>query len=261
MSAMSDSEKANFILKGISQGIYPSSVYKFRTIEKAIRILEDLEFYFASADTFNDPFDCALDEITNYSLADFNNWVNSGTLQLTPKQISDLKITFNNNSQMFSDIVKNIKNNAVNSRGVLALSENNDNILLWSHYAENHTGVSIKLEIEKDPIFFSIPKRMNYTAAYTPLNYLQNPQNSILETLSTKSIDWSYEEEVRVYKSSVGALKINPKAITDIFFGVKASQSDIIKIKNTCKINNLNHVNFHQAEKKHGLFALGFNPI
>ncbi len=57
--------KKDLIIKGINEGLYPESVYKFRTIEKANEILQSLEFYFSSAVNFNDPFDCALDEEKN----------------------------------------------------------------------------------------------------------------------------------------------------------------------------------------------------
>ena len=168
---------------------------------------------------------------------------------------------YTQNGQVFNDLIKKIKTKSVNGRGVLALSKTNENILLWSHYAENHTGVAIKLNVAKDPEFFVTPKNIVYTKQYVPLNYLRDSKKSILDTLSTKSMDWQYEEEVRVYKSNFGVYKINPVAITDVFFGIKTHANDIAKIKNTCTRNGLNHVKFYKAEKKYGEFSLQFNPI
>lgn len=261
MSGIRVLEKKDLILKGVNEGIYPESVYKFRTINKANDILQKQEFYFSSAANFNDPFDCMLDEEKQYSLSDFNRWIGSFPNGLTKKEKQNLTNMYKENGQAFNDLVKNIKTKAVNARGVLALSKTNENILLWSHYAENHTGVAIKLNIAKDPEFFITPKNIVYTKQYIPLNYLRDPKKSILDTLSTKSIDWNYEEEIRIYKSNVGVHKINPMAITDVFFGVKTLEQDIAKIKNTCSKNGLSHVKFHRAEKKYGEFALRFNPI
>lgn len=260
---MSDTinSKKNLILKGIADGSYPESVYKFRTIEKANNILQKLEFYFSSAANFNDPFDCDLDEKKQYSLSDVTSWINIHQSGLSIQEKQTLTNIYKKNSQAFSDIVKTTKTKAVNKRGVLALSKTNENILLWSHYAENHTGVAIKLNITKDLEFFVTPRNIVYTKQYTPLNYLKDPENSISNTLSTKSIDWEYEKEIRVYKDNIGVYKINPNAITDVFFGVKASQEDIAKIKQTCSKNGLNHVEFYQAEKEYGKFSLKFNPI
>lgn len=251
----------DLILKGINEGSYPESVYKFRTIAKANDIFQSLEFYFSSAKNFNDPFDCALDEEKQYSSSDFNSWIDSFQNGLTKAEKQNLKSMYTQNGQAFNDQIKKIKTKAVNAYGVLALSKTNENILLWSHYAENHTGVAIKLNIAKDPEFFAIPKNIVYTKQYTPLNYLRDSKKSIIDTLSTKSIDWSYEDEIRVYKDNIGVHKINPVAITDVFFGMKTPAQDIEKIKKTCSVNGLSHVRFHQAEKKYGEFALRFNPI
>lgn len=224
MSEIENLQKKDLILKGINEGLYPESVYKFRTIEKANEILQSQEFYFSSAVNFNDPFDCALDEEKQYSRSDFTTWINSFQNRLTNTQKQNLTKTYTQNGQVFNNLVKKIKTKAVNNRGVLALSKTNENILLWSHYAENHTGVAIKLNIAMDPDFFVTPKNIIYTKQYNPLNYLRDSKKSILDTLSIKSIDWEYEEEIRVYKSTVGVHKINPIAITDVFFGIKTKK-------------------------------------
>ncbi|CAI0910309.1 DUF2971 domain-containing protein [Serratia quinivorans] len=261
MSGTIKFEKKDLILKGINDGLYPESVYKFRTIEKANNILQSLEFYFSSPANFNDPFDCSLDEEKQYSLSDLNTWIGLFQNGLTQQEKQKLTNLYIEKGKEINDIVKEIKTKAINNRGVLALSKTNENILLWSHYAENHTGVAIKLNIAKNPDFFVTPKNMIYTKQYNPLNYLGDSEKSILDTLSTKSIDWKYEEEIRIYKSSVGVHKIKPEAITDVFFGVKTKSIDIEKIKNTCSENGLNHVKFHKAEKKHGEFSIHFDPI
>lgn len=261
MSGIRWLDKKDLILKGINEGTYPESVYKFRTIDKASDILQKKEFYFSSAENFNDPFDCMLDEEKEYSLSDFNRWLYSYQNGLTKKAKQNLIDVYKENSQAFNDLIKNIKTKAVNAHGILSLSKTNENVLLWSHYAENHTGVAIKLNIAKDPEFFITPQNIVYMKQYIPLNYLRDSKKSILDTLSTKSMDWNYEEEIRVYKSNIGAYKIKPEAITDVFFGLKTLEQDIAKIKNICSENGLSHVKFHRAEKKYGEFALRFNPI
>lgn len=99
-----------------------------------------------------------LDEEKEYSLSDFTRWLYSYQNGLTKKAKQNLIDVYKENSQAFNDLVKNIKTNAVNAHGILSLSKTNENVLLWSHYAENHTGVAIKLNIAKDPEFFITPK-------------------------------------------------------------------------------------------------------
>ncbi|MGG4664410.1 DUF2971 domain-containing protein [Providencia vermicola] len=261
MLVNTDQEKAELVLKGIKTGKYPESVYKYRTIKQASQILQNFQFFFSSAVNFNDPFDCALDEVVQYTPSDFSIWLSRLPSEITKEEKQKFKSLYENAVQEFNDKIKIIKNAKINKRGVLALSKTNENILLWSHYAENHTGVAIKLNITKDIEFFLTPINIEYTQKYTPLNFLENPEESIIHTLSKKSIDWEYEKELRIYKNSTGLQNINPVAITDVFFGVKSSQKDIQDIKNICNNNKLSHVNFYKAEKKHGEFAIYFNPI
>ena len=49
MSGIRWLDKKDLILKGINEGTYPESVYKFRTIDKACDILQKKEFYFSQS--------------------------------------------------------------------------------------------------------------------------------------------------------------------------------------------------------------------
>ncbi len=71
---------------------------------------------------------------------------------------------------------------------------------MWSHYAKSHTGMTIGYDFsctEWSEKLFEIsysPKR----SQIEPLNYLQGFEvDKIIDSLSEKSQDWVYEEEVR----------------------------------------------------------------
>lgn len=261
MLVNTDQEKAELVLKGIKTGRYPESVYKYRTIKQASQILQNFQFFFSSAANFNDPFDCALDEVVQYTQSDFSAWLSGMPSSVSKAEKQIFIELYKNSGQEFNEQIKKLKNQNINSKGVLALSKTNENILLWSHYAENHTGVAIKLNITKDLNFFTTPINIEYTDKYTPLNFLTEPLKSIEQTLSKKSIDWEYEKEFRIYKNTIGLQKINPEAITDVFFGIKTSKDDIQKIKSICNNKELSHVNFYKAEKTYGEFSMYFNLI
>jgi len=54
--------KKELIQKGIDNGNFPNLLYKYRTIDQAKQILDNFSFWFATPDSFNDPFDCSLSE-------------------------------------------------------------------------------------------------------------------------------------------------------------------------------------------------------
>lgn len=260
-SSISQPQKVALLKKGVNEGLYPEKVYKFRSISKALKIIVNLEFYFASADSFNDPFDCSLDDVSQYAQGDLDDYVKTIDKLSTQAEIEGLKKAFTRNSTELSSRIKEIKKKYINQRGILALSEEKSNILLWSHYSDNHQGLTIELDLLGDPEFFLFPRKMEYKSEYKPINYLKDPEASINTILQTKSIDWSYEKELRIYKAKSGLYKINPLAITGIYFGVKTSDEDIRTIRNACNNNLLNHVNFYQAKKIFGEFKLEFIKI
>jgi len=77
-----------------------------------------------------------------------------------------------------------------------------------------------------------------------------------VRTSYTKSIDWQYEKEYRIYKEKPGLYKINAIAIKEIVFGIKTTEKDIRSIKRLCKKLNLTHIRFKKAHKVYGKFEI-----
>ena len=88
--------------------------------------------------------------------------------------------------------------------GILSLSETPDNLLMWSHYAEDHTGFVLMLDGSDD--FFRGDNPLLGFAKPEPVQYkLERPSTTIEEvTMSeiffTKGSDWQYEKEWRYLK-------------------------------------------------------------
>jgi hypothetical protein len=83
------------------------------------------------------------------------------------------------------------------------LTPHSDNILMWSHYAENHRGVC--LEFDASVRLFGSAMAVQYRKDYP--SFTVNVQNAdgVLQTILTKSDVWSYENEFRI----VGAIRGN----------------------------------------------------
>ena len=118
------------------------------------------------------------------------------------------------------------------------------NILMWSHYAGEHTGFCIKYKLSQhfidqeanDKYEHMYLKKIIYTNK--KINILSNSINSDL-AFATKKKDWKYENEVRliVYnpnksESFYGIKLDNLSKIDTIFFGYRCPDSTITTIKN-----------------------------
>ncbi|QCP62289.1 DUF2971 domain-containing protein [Pantoea sp. SO10] len=249
------------LLKGIEDGVYPENLFKFRTIKRGKQILRDCTFRFSSPTAFNDPFDCSLDEVTTYKMSEIKNFfASNGGYSKIPRDRRDL---IQQDKSVVSKWVKDAKDKAVNSRGVLALSGSVEEILLWSHYADNHKGLAIELSLREDLGFFLGPRIMKYYDEYTPTNYLSDPEGTVDAILSRKYVKWEYEKEFRIYKkdSANADIAINPYAIKSVYFGLKTEQSEIDDVRSICSTQALSHVRFFQAEKVYGKFKLSFKSL
>lgn len=94
---------------------------------------------------------------------------------------------------------------------VLCLAENKDNILMWSHYADSHTGavLQLKCNVETDSAWL-MAQQVNYKNNFPnitadelvelimELRPEKIEQLALRRFVTTKSIDWKYEKEWRV---------------------------------------------------------------
>lgn len=265
-------ERIELLLKGLRNGDFPATLFKYRGMKRAKQILTDFKFRFSSPAEFNDPFDCSLDEILQYDRSEIENWINNmlssavlnnDSMLTQGSDNTELLNYFLKDKEKLMSIIYEAKTKVINSRGVFALSKKVDDILLWSHYAESQSGVAIELELKEDPSFFLMPRNMEYVDSYTPTNYLTDSLGTVDKILSTKFSGWKYEDEMRIYKdnSADKDIVINPKAIKAVYFGIKAKSKDIQSIKELCQVSQLQHVNFFQGEKIYGQFKIKFMPI
>jgi hypothetical protein len=88
---------------------------------------------------------------------------------------------------------------------VLCCSHREDSILMWSHYAAKHTGIVLELDV--DELF----PGMSLTDYFREVRYRSSPptisglhvdvqsfEKAMELALTTKALEWAYEEEVRI---------------------------------------------------------------
>src|SRR5262245_38977124 len=113
-----------------STTIHSYRLFKYRSLagrnlEYTRRIIEQRRIYYASPRQFNDPFDCQF-------------WVNMDGAPLSAFGLSKQEEI----RSFAADFMREETNKDV---AILSLSEVNDNLLMWSHYADCHTGLCLEL--------------------------------------------------------------------------------------------------------------------
>lgn len=150
---------------------------------------------------------------------DNNNNIGTAELDLLVKSYSDtdgkLKSEIFEKHMLLVRALKNI--------GVLCLSCRKNSVLMWSHYADEHKGLTIGFEIDENvpcnPVEYksSLPKR--------DLSYFFSKKRSnadgFIDITFTKHEDWIYEKEYRICVSGGNRLSSIPGKIIEINFGCK----------------------------------------
>jgi hypothetical protein len=156
---------------------------------------------------------------------------------------------------------------------VFCLSETHDNLLMWSHYAQNHTGAVIKFLalIEVDaPTIVAQPVRYAEQIPQLEFDSLMNfeevPREIINIVTLTKSKVWAYEKEWRIVSrlrdktKSYEILPYAPEEVGSVYLGCNVANEDkeeIIEVTRRMYAG----AKIFQAEKHEREFALTFSEI
>lgn len=240
--------------------------YKYEIITKS-------QLWFSKVENFNDPIDSKLDYRQQYTsdeiLQYWKNFLKNKPEH--PQTIEEILHNWGNNSS-FVKQQNRVYSQQKSQMGVVCFSANPKNILMWSHYANNHKGIVYEFKpnlfsTSQTSSFQAFPYKVDYPCnrSYELLSYTkigQEKNDQFTKELTTKAIDWAYEEEYRMIDlANSGNKKFNILSLNSIIFGVKTTNDEIDVIKCLCKKYGLNHIKFKKAKFINGRFELEFIDI
>lgn len=136
--------------------------------------------------------------------------------------------------------------------GVFCATKRHDDLLMWAHYANKHTGVVFEFypDVENDSMFlaakavaYSKDRPLMYRTPADMIRraYTMSPGESGMTMLNnivfTKSTAWEYEQEVRLAipdlvkeGETFATLKFARHELRSIYFGCRISQADKDKV-------------------------------
>jgi hypothetical protein len=122
-------------------------------------------------------------------------------------------------SKNYEEDFLNMHNKVMANAGVLSLSTKFDDILMYSYYANNHTGYCLKYRRTVESLL-SIAERVIYSETYPKISVVNVSSYKTgdfgRQLLYTKSKRWSHEEEWRVtFASAANRIVKSPFPILD----------------------------------------------
>ena len=246
----------------VEQKLIQQYLYKYRKIDSNLeKILINNEMWFSSPIDFNDPFDCQIKVDTNNNYNEIFDFLKKNLVDLSIEEIGKISSDLYLNPEKWDNFVNQSSRETINSNGICCFCSNFDNILLWSHYADNHKGICLKFDVLKDLDFFVYPLNIIYQRNYPVFNYLKNKERLTDFLIKTKSDDWSYEREVRVLKFEKGLHSFRKAALVEIIFGCKTTDLEIDRIKSLVSSNGYAKTTFKMMKTKDAEFGLDIIEI
>lgn len=237
----------------------PDFLYKYMSVSGERREwLEDLithsRFYFPCVIDFNDPFDCH----PNFSVSDHEAFVRrlvNQELEGKPKREIEAKVREFLKSELWlkPDTIEQYRQRFLEElqykQGVLSLSENSQSILMWSHYAEKHSGLCLTFDRHSE--FFSRAKRVVYQSQYPVIDLSAATPDELVEfALFSKSEEWSYEQEWRIIEDQNGRVgrHVFPKEnLIEVTFGARTDPETLTAIRGLIEVQ-MPHIRIYQMQ-------------
>lgn len=239
-------------------------LYKYVESDR-IDIIENLKIRFTPYDKLNDPYECRF------------------VLNPMESEIEQAKEDENNAEWAMVEVWIHSR---IGQLGMLCLSRTPRNLLMWSHYAENHKGFVIGFD-EKHQFFkketyyiepaYGVKQVLDLQGFGTLRDIVYSQERSTIsfnenipfDSFFRKSLDWSYEQEVRMFRTLQNAdtiidkkihlFDIPPIAIRKIIIG--SQNDDYEKLTETVQQENLQHISIEKAYLHRKNFSLKFQEI
>lgn len=248
----------------------PSSFFKFVSFERK-DILENGQIRFAPIGEFNDPFELE-PVITPLSRRYIEYVFSLQEEEWNNIEFSDEDSSYSSERELHLDEYQKIYKEKVKNYGVLSLTSNPNvnpflsvcvpekkdprtNILMWSHYANSHSGFVI--EFDSDFISGIEVGKVEYSDSRDFLTYEDIDEDNFHMVFYKKSEEWRYEQEYRAVLPLSEASEVkggkfhlfnyNKKNIRSITFGCAMDEDkkqeiiDLIKSDDTFGLVQFNH--------------------
>lgn len=230
----------------ISRGI----VYRYLDLTGGVLMLRNCTLQFKNPRYFNDPYDCYEGLMSFVEVPDHyrEDVIRRHRGNFSPAELKDVTAAlYSQSKEQMASIFKNsLIEYEISSSGLCSLSEENDNLLMWAHYADKHQGVCVGLDIIKlRPYIASMHPvliKVKYTSDFKTEEFFVSHRRALSNCYRTKAVLWKYEKEIRIvlFQLTFNAnhqffLEMGREVISEIYLGSKIKLKDEQEIISICK--------------------------
>lgn len=240
------------------------TLYKYRAYStRSLEMLLNREFYFASPAQLNDPYDCQI------SIRDSLRSAITRTEKLGNADLSKILKRFQKIDHVYDKMDADLAR-----VGIFSLSRVPDNVLMWTHYAENGRGFCAGFRLSSaftthdnaqqivgaaDVGYTTTNPYIDFfeevTAAKTPPAWGDFWKSLLSIGMLAKAESWRYEHEVRVTRKISGLVPFTSSELVEIIFGLNMPATNRATVRKILSGSEWSHVRFKEVIRSDG-FAL-----
>lgn len=248
--------------------------------EGSLCIIKDGTMKFTRPSEFNDPFDCDpemdVHKYLKYMSEERKDFFKKAGRKfgLSPaKRIQEKGVMLKRleNACQNGELGQKGVNNAV---GICSLSRDPLNLLMWAHYAKDHTGFVVEFciplesqtyyedDAKKEVFNWLVPLEVKYEKEKPIINPYDDDGANYDKRFFVKGYDWAYEQEERVvdFLRGYGIHPYERKIIlSSVIAGMRMCDDHFVILKNTVEAMNTElgiDVAVYRAELLKGKYAL-----
>ncbi len=220
----------------------PRVLYKYRdflepTRDHVRQIIVENKVWFSSPADFNDPFDCKVHTSFKGTIAEYKSYMLRMHKKYRPglnrqqRQAENARIFKAEKRHKDPDLVSKViadVQKEYDKWGVYCLSARNDDLLMWSYYANGHRGVCLGFASQPvGPLGPAFP--VMYAPELPQVNFLKGSDlEKFRANFLTKALSWKHEREWRVIDRSRGrgVRQFPPESLVEVILGAQMTQED-----------------------------------
>ncbi len=226
----------------IQEGV--SRLFKYRSIDSLglRQLIVEKKIWLSSPTNMNDPFDCwpsfrPMSSLTRKQFLD--DWARNTSLPFPPSALPEVRRRLE--ATQPENCLEVITRETVATMGIYSMSATRENLLLWSHYADQHRGFCIEFDSEgpsrhviSDAVGVEYQSDRPVLGRFDVdrLTRLPGDVSVADKVLLTKSADWQYEREFRVIEpGSDRYLDLDEDSVAAFYVGARANDRTVEHIR------------------------------
>ena len=220
------------------------TLYKYGKIgEHSETLFSTATIWFSSPGSLNDPFECRpwftfdgseqqfLDLFTTIARRKFPNCK-------PPQLVREARKLYNQgrhkDPKFWEKFRIDVTRMLSKQIGVCCLTRSSSNILMWSHYADEHKGFCLEFEATDFTPMFGAAQEVKYAEGFPTVDFFNTPHDAQVDLIFlTKYSGWQYEEEYRIidHTSGSGLHSYRAELLKSVTFGLRMPDSEKTRIR------------------------------